>query len=198
LETLNHYPWSSYLGYIGAIPHPPFVEEGPLLKLVAGNSPNPRLAYRQFVETALASSDTELRDLLHSSTWGIGDEEFQAQVEAHQTCRLPQEVCELAPSLRRRQGRRSQEEVMAVVAEVCGFELDILMRRQYRCPARAIAARMLWVHAGLSQKTIAQLLQMGGTASVCARLRRLELTAKADRKLRELLARIDARLNVDC
>jgi len=58
--------------------------------------------------------------------------------------------------------------LLQVVANVWGVEVGALRRRQCRCPARAVAARMLWAHAGLNQRQIGR-PPPNGDRSVCER-----------------------------
>jgi len=88
--------------------------------------------------------------------------------------------------------------LLQVVANVWGVEVVALRRRQYRCPARAVVTRVLWAHAGLNQRQIGRLLQMGTGASVSAHRRRLETAMAADPKLQARCAVTGSRLNVDC
>jgi len=101
-------------------------------------------------------------------------------------------------AFRRQRAEKSAAQILTAVANVWGVEVVALRRRQYRCPARAVAARMLWAHAGLNQRQIGRLLQMGTGAPVSAHLRRLERAMATDPKLQARCAVIDSRLNVDC
>ena len=80
-EHLRRYPWSSYRGYAGVGRRLAFMDEGPVLGMMAVPAGKRRRAYRRFVEGGLAETDAEFVELLERSGWGLGDEAFQAQIE---------------------------------------------------------------------------------------------------------------------
>jgi len=198
LDMLNHFSWSSYRGYAGHAPQAAFVDEKPLLRLGSGNSPTPRLAYRQYLEAGLATQDSEIQELMRSSSLAVGDFDFRDEIQRLHDDRLIHARCAEDVAFRRQRAEKSAAQILTAVANVWGVEVVALRRRQYRCPARAVAARMLWAHAGLNQRQIGRLLQMGTGASVSAHLRRLERAMATDPKLQARCAVIDSRLNVDC
>jgi len=61
----------------------------------------------------------------------------------------------------------------------------VLLRRQYECVARGVAASMLGRHAGLNQRDIGALLGMGSGSAVCRQLQRLR-DPKLRRKIESL------------
>ena len=198
LDTLNNFCWSSYRGYVGHAPQAAFVDEEPLLRLGAGDSPMPRLAYRQYLEAGLASQDSEIQELMRSSSLAVGNSDFREKIQELHDDLLLHARCKEDVAFRRQRAEKSAAQILTAVANVWGVEVGALRRRQYRCPARAVAARMLWAHAGLNQRQIGRLLQMGTGASVSAHLRRLERAMATDPKLQARCAVIDSRLNVDC
>ena len=126
------------------------------------------------------------------------DFDFRDQIQRPHYDRLIHAHCAENVAFRRQRAEKSTAQILTVVANAWGVEVVALRRRRYRCPARAVAARMLWAHAGLNQRQIGRLLQMGTGASVSAHLKRLERAMAADPKLQARCAVIDSRLNVDC
>ncbi len=55
MTRLRGYRWSSYRGYTGLGAEEAFIDYGPLTSLVAEGRRNKRQAYREFVESGLAS-----------------------------------------------------------------------------------------------------------------------------------------------
>jgi putative transposase len=191
---LRAYPWSSYRGYAGLARPCGFVDEGPLLAMTEAPAKRQRRTYRRFVEAGLAESDTELRELLRGRRWGVGDGEFQAGIRDRHTdmtiaVRRREDV-----ALRRVEPQVGAEAVLRAVAEVFAVEASALQRRQYDCPARAVAALMLGRMAGMNQRDAASYLGAGTGAAVCRLLRRLRERQAADPALRQQVARVEAAL----
>lgn len=67
-------------------------------------------------------------------------------------------------------------------------------RRRHNSPLRAVAARFLIRYAGLSQRAVADLLNIGSGAAVCNQLKRLPDRLAADRRLGRLFKMAEERL----
>lgn len=195
IDTLLEHKWSSYLGYIGAKSQYSFVDEGPVLALVAGNLAGARRRYRQYVETGLATCDNEMSELLRSGPPFIGEPPTDPGPNA---LALPKGAKIPQPKHFRQVGSwQAARWVLVVVGALFGVSAESLQRRQYGCAARAVAAWMLCRHAGLSQAAVGNLLGMGGGSAVSHRLRRLEAEVERDPGLASKLAVIDRRLRED-
>ena len=77
---LQAYPWSSYPAYAGLAKPDDFVDYGPILALVGGRQADLNGAYRSYVETGLSQSDEEFVKILHSSSLGIGANDFHEEL----------------------------------------------------------------------------------------------------------------------
>jgi hypothetical protein len=67
------YGWSSYPGDIGRGKQWGFVDESPVLAMMAGGMAIKRKAYREFVETGLATGDEEFQRASRASARAYGN-----------------------------------------------------------------------------------------------------------------------------
>jgi len=173
VQHLRAYPWSSYRGYAGLARPFDFVDEGPILAQTGVPPKRQRRAYRRFVETGIAETDEEFLELVKTSPWGIGDEEFQARIRDLHTGQAIRARRKEDVSFRRVSPTATATAVLDVVAAEFGIEAATLRRRQYDCVARAVAAQLLGRHAGMNQRDIGTFLGMGTGSAVCRQLQRL-------------------------
>jgi len=197
LKALRAYAWSSYQMYAGIQAPADFLDAAPLLGLVAGGLGDPRQGYGRFVEVGLAEDDVEFEELLRSASLAIGNAEFQQRVADSYASGLTQVRRPEDAAFRRIRPKRAPEEVLRAVADVFELAPHDLLRRRYRCRARAIAARMLWVHAGLDQRAIGHLLHMGTGASVCQQLLGLDRAHGTDEELKQRIEAVNTRLKLN-
>lgn len=184
LKALRAYPWSSYPSYIGKSKDLSFVEYGPLLAEMSGKRREWPKRYREFVETGLAESDDDFKVALKESPRSIGsdgfrswiDEIYQKMLETHAR---PEDV-----SFRRFTEPLKADEVLSILSSIFGVETDEFKRRRHSSPLRAVAIRFLLRYAGLTQRDVADLLNIGSGAAACNQLNRLPDKVSKDRKLR--------------
>jgi REP element-mobilizing transposase RayT len=191
-ERLRAYAWSSYCGYAGLDRPFPFVDEEPVLALMEAPANGQRAAYRQFVETGLAETDREFVDLLRTSRWGIGDEEFRDRIRDRHTdmtrrVKRPEDV-----SFRKVSRAVDADVVLRRVAEAFGIDGAALRRRQYACVARSVAAWMLCRHAAMNQRDVATFLGLGSGSAVCQQMKALRVRIGCEPELARCVAMIDA------
>lgn len=180
LAALRAYRWSSYREYVGMTHPVGFLVSRPLLRLVGGSAGDTANEYGRYVEAGLARNDLEFEALLHSSTWALGDEQFREQSALLYQARTARRGCPEDVAFRRARARRSVDEVLQRVGAVFGLTVAELRQRRYGCRARAVAARMLCRHAGLSQREVGRVLNLGTGAAVCQQLRTLERSLETD------------------
>jgi REP element-mobilizing transposase RayT len=189
-KWLRSYPWSSYRGYAGWGEASEFVEERPILDMMAPTARKARRAYQRFVEGGVAETDEEFRQLLRESKWGIGEGAFQDRIRDLHTDR----VCEMRrtedASFRRESPAVSAGVVLDAVAGEFGVQAGFLRRRQYSCAGRAVAAQLLGRYAGMNQRDAAAFLGMGTGSAACRQLKRLRARLADDRSLAQRLKRI--------
>jgi len=173
LMELRAYPWSSYRGYAGLAQSSDFVDDGPILAMMETPEKKRRRAYCRFVVAGIAETDDEFLEVLQGSAWGIGGNEFQERIRDLHTdmanqVKRPEDV-----SFRHAARKVRPEAVLGIVADTFGMKSDDLRKRCYDCVARAVTAQMLGKYAGMNQRDIGGLLNMGTGSAVCQQLKRL-------------------------
>lgn len=194
IKALRAYPWSSYPSYIGKAKDLSYVEYGPLLAEMSGKRREWPKRYREFVETGLAQSDDDFKVALKESPRSIGGDGFRARIdEVYQkmleTHSRPEDV-----SFRRITEPLKPEEVITILSGIFKVEVDEFNRRQHSSPLRAVAIRFLLRYSGLTQRDVADLLNIGSGAAVCNQLNRLPDKLSKDRRLRRLVKQAEEQL----
>ena len=203
IECLRSYPWSSYPSYIDQRKALAFVEYGPLLSAMPGHARDWPKHYRAYVETGLVASDSAapgydatcdaFKSVLKRSPRSIGSDGFRAWIDELYQQRLEQYARPEDVSFRHMAEPLPVAEVLASLGEI--FETDVAAfgRRRHNSPLRAVAARCLIRYAGLSQRAVAELLNIGSGAAVCNQLKRLDGKLAADRQLDRLFKEAEQR-----
>ena len=189
---LREYRWSTYRSYAGLEKAWPFVAYRPLLAMAGSEGRGRNSRYREFVESGLAESDEEFRELAHASATCIGGEGFRAWVAGLYEKRAgahgrPEDV------VFREMGRRlAPDDVLAAVSAGLGVTVESLSCRRRGSWARAVAGRCLIRHAALTQREAAASLGMGTGAAVSTQQRALAGHLPSDRRLRKQEEKIEA------
>ena len=191
IKALRAYPWSSYPCYIGKRKALDFVEYGPVLAGIHGRRGEWPRRYRKFVETGLAESDKEFVTALKASPRSIGSDTFRAWVDELHQKRLKTHARPEDVSFRHASEPLPVEDVLTILGEVFEVEIDELSRRRHNSPLRGVAARFLIRYAGLSQRGVADLLDVGSGAAICNQLTRLPDKLAKDKRLRREFRRAD-------
>lgn len=191
IRFLRTYPWSSYPSYIGRRKPLGFVEYGPLLAQMNGRTGEwPRL-YREFVETGLVGSDDDFEAMLHVSPRSIGGDRFRAWVDRLYHEQLERRVRREDVSFRRVTEVLQPEVVLAALAKVMGVDVSEFGRRQRNSPMRAMASHLLIRRAGLNQRQVADLLNMGSGAAVSKQLARHAEAFDHERSVKKTMGRVE-------
>ena len=194
IQALRTYAWSSYPSYIGKRKALPFVEYGPLLAEMSGKRREKPKQYREFVERGLSESDDEFKIALKESPRSIGgdgfrawiDEVYQKMVEGHAR---PEDV-----SFRRITEPLSADDVLSILSGIFKVDADEFKRRRHSSPLRAVAIRFLLRYAALSQRDIADLLNIGSGSAVCKQHSSLSDKLSKDRRLRRQVKQAEEQL----
>ncbi len=194
-DSLRRYRWSSYRGYAGLDEPYEFVDEVPVLAIMGTPKKKRRLSYRRFVEAGIAKTDEELVELLKTSTWGVGDKEFQDQIRDLHAARARKARRQEDVSFRRVAALVSAPAILDAVAKEFNMERTTLQSRHYDCVARAVAAFLLGRYARVSQRDAAIILGMGTGSAVCRQLQRLRDRRATDPALDKHIHRLC--LNLD-
>ena len=170
---LRAYRWNSYRGYIDERARWDVLEYGPLLGLMPGRASERPAKYRKYVEAGLTETDEEFIELLNQFPRAIGSDEFRAWVDEEYRRLMKSMGSEEDVSFRREVERKDPNGIIEVVAEEFGEEPGALQIQRRRSLIRAVAARMLCKHAGLTQRQAAKLLGFGTGAAMSWQLRKL-------------------------
>jgi len=194
VQRLGEYAWSSFRAYVGLCEGPRWLVSEPMLALVGGRRSGRRRRYWEYVEAGIPEEDLEFRMELMRSAKSIGDEDFREEVEGRYCALLGKRRRVEDVALRQTAPAAvAPETVLVATAQAAGVHVEELSRRRRESPLKAVAARMLVRHAGLTQRDIAPLLGLQSGSSVNCQLRRLsggripktavELTARTERLL---------------
>lgn len=177
---LRAYSWSSYPGYAGLTKPFEMVTEGPILSLVEGEAKKQRLAYRRFVEAAIAQTDEEFLSVLRGSSLVVGGDDFRERVqevyaEAVSHARHPEDA-----SFRKTAKKIAPDAILKLISKHFGVTIESLCMRNHRCIARAVAASLLVKYTGMNQREIGEWLTMGTGSAVSQQIRRLRARQAED------------------
>lgn len=194
IEHLRRYRWSSYPDYMGRDQRWEFVDRGPVLALVAGSLAAQRNAYREFVETGLATADEAFQEALKACPAGIGKESFLKWVEGLRGRKLeganrPEDL-----AFRRVREPLPTAVVAEVVAEVLGVSPEDFGKRRRNSALRALASRFLIRYAGQTQREVAARLGTGTGGAISAQVARLPGLLEGDARLARKVRQIERRL----
>jgi len=191
LRHLHLYHWSSYRAYTGRTKVPDWLEPGPVLEQCSRVQKEQQRQYRAFVENSLAEEDEELLTVLKGPSLAIGDADFVDDVRARMIeqigrCRKQEDM-----SLRHVLERRDPDEVLSIAADAMGVEVGAFRERRRNSVLRAVAARMLCKHAGLTQREAAGALGVRSGAAVGRQQQKLAEALATDRNLRRIVREIE-------
>ncbi len=156
-----------------------------------------RLAYRQFVEAGLLTSDEEFEYMMRNAPWGIGSEAFQDSIRSQYIKIIGGEEARG----KRKEARCSAEEIAQAVAETFGEQSDALRKRRYGCKAQAVLLYLLTRYSGMNQQEAGRWAGIRSGAAVSIRIRRLQEEAGKNEELAERIRGVEQRLmkgNVEC
>lgn len=195
LGELRSYRWSSYAGYGAARKAEPFVRYEPLLRLVGHGRKNPRPAYRRFVEKGVEVAAEEWQSLQSQSRLAVGSPEFIQQTEERYERRVEGSRRLEDVSLRRVARNADPLHVLGMVAERFGISVDTLKRRRRNALDRSVAAYLLVVCSGLSQREAASFLNVSSGVAIGAQLKKCQEEKKANREMRVMIDELEAAFN---
>jgi putative transposase len=192
VALLRQYRWSSYRSYIGRAAPLACVDYAPVLALVQAHPAGRAGAYRRFVEAGLAQLDAAFLESRSLSGLCLGSQAFRERVQSlYQDLQggrgRPEDI-----AFRRRGTWRATEEILDIVCRHLGVNREELRRRRRNSFARALAARMLRDHAGLTQCQIADLLGIGSGGAVGKQLGKLAAELPHNERLRRQVAALAA------
>ena len=195
IRHLHLYHWSSYRAYTGRTKVPDWLEPGPVLAQCGGTKREQHRKYRAFVENSLAEEDEELLLLLRGGGLAIGGEGFVDDIRSRTIELIGRYKKQEDVALRHIRTHVDPDRVLAEVGEVMGVEPGDFKVRRRNSSLRGVASRMLCKYAGLTQRDVARALGMSSGAAVSSQLKKLAALMVGDRRLRQRVADIEARLD---
>ena len=132
---------------------------------------------------------------LGASACGIGGESFLAWVSEFygkmaENKKRPEDI-----SLRNVIERQNPEEVLNIVGAIIRIEVGEFKTRRRDARARALASYYLTCYAGLTQREVAEYLNVGTGSSVGKQMKKLVNDRGNDRKLAKLMETMEGRLS---
>jgi putative transposase len=193
-ECLRDYRWSTYRSFVGVEKPWPWIEYAPLLAMVTAKGHSPAASYAQYVQLGLAKNDEAFGRIYRESRLGLGSPGFVADLRVRYQRVVAGQRNREDAALRKRIGRRSAKEVLAVVAQELGVEEVRFSERHRNSWLRAVAAWALQRHGGLNQRAVADVLGMGTGAGVSQQQAKFRTTVDLEPHWRALTSAIDRRL----
>ena len=191
---LRAYPWSSYRSYIGRSKPLAFIDYGPILQMMDGDRRKRPATYRRFVEAGISDIDAAFVDTKKQSRLCIGSDSYNTRIDA-----LYEDLCEGHAGKQdvsfRRSGRScSAGDVMSVICEVLDIERTDLTCRRRDSMIRPLAAQALCQYCDLTQRQVAEILNLRSGAAISHQLKRLAECITEDSSLRRKHEKIARRI----
>jgi REP element-mobilizing transposase RayT len=190
-QRLRDYGWSSYPAYAGLVERPEWLTCAAVWALVPGRGERAQ-RYRRYVEDGLHRPDVEIAQAVQASPLAIGSVEFQAQVQqAHeqQAAKMRREDV----SFRQLRMPEAPDAVLEEVAGALRVPAAELRRKRRDGLGRAVAALALLRRCGLTQREVAEWLQIGSGSAVSYLLRMLRARAEREAPTSRLVGRLTKR-----
>jgi REP element-mobilizing transposase RayT len=194
VRCLREYPWSTYQSYIGQRKKLPYITYAPVLAVMGGSTGVWSKRYKAFVESGLAECDEDFKASLKASPRSIGSDSFRAKIDMLYEKLTAQSQSPEDISFRRITEPLAPQLVLEIIGEVMDAEIEEFRQRRRGSYQRGVAARYLCKYASLTQREVAHLLNMSTGAAVSQQMRKLSEALIDDRKLREVLNRVDRKL----
>lgn len=183
IKKLTRYPWSSLQGYLNGNRRLSFIDYGMVLSEYGGDTEMARKKYKDLLYAEL-SKDIDIKDKIIGQSL-IGRSEFIKWVKEKF---IDKDISNEIPALKKIHCYNSVEGIMVAIKEVIGKSLDDL--KEDKGVHRQIAMDLLYRYGGLKGEEIGKIFGVGYT-SVSQERRRLAKKMQRDRKLRELIIRIE-------
>jgi putative transposase len=190
IELLRQYPWSSYRSYIGRSKRLEFVDYRPVLNMMGGLKKNQASTYRRFVETGISDIDAALIEAKQRSRLCIGPEEFHNRVKLLYEKRVAEQTVKEDISFRHAVNVKTVDEVLTIVCHLLKIDREALQARQRNSFTRAIAAKALCDHCGMTQRQVGEVLGLRTGVAVSCQLRKLSEQIEKDKKLKQTIGQI--------
>jgi hypothetical protein len=183
IKKLKEYPWSSLHGYLNGHRRLSFIDCGMVLGEYGGDTEMARKKYKDLLYAEL-SKGADMKDKIIGQSL-IGRAEF---IEWVKEKFIDKDKSSEIPAMKEIHCYNSVEGIIAAIKDETGKSLDDM--REKKGLYRQIAMDLLYRLGGLKGKEIGKIFGVGYT-SVSQERRRLAKKMQKDRKLWELIIRIE-------
>jgi len=183
IKKLKGYPWSSLHGYLNVNRKLSFIDYGMVLGEYGGDTEMARKKYKDLLYAEL-SKDIDIKDKIIGQSL-IGRSEF---IEWVKEKFIDKDISSEISAVKEIHCYNSVEVIMGAIKEVTGKSPDDL--KEKKGVYRQIAMDLLYRFGGLKGEEIGKIFEVGYT-SVSQERRRLAKKMQRDRKLWELIIRIE-------
>jgi putative transposase len=183
IKKLKAYPWSSLQGYLNVNRRLSFINYGMVLGEYGGDTEMARKKYKDLLYAELFK-DIDIKDNIIGQSL-IGRSEFIDWVKEKF---IDKDISSEIPAMKEIHCYNSVEGIMGAIKEVTGKSPDDL--KEDKGVHRQIVMDLLYRFGGLKGEEIGKIFGVGYT-SVSQERRRLAKKMQKDRKLRELIVRIE-------
>jgi len=162
--------------------------------MIGGSKKRQTVTYRRFVESGITDIDAAFIEAKQRSKLCVGSESCYERIRVlYERC-LKQGHGKEDVSFRRLGGTQPADKVMDCICEVLSIERGQLLRRQRNSWLRAMAAKALCDHSGLTQRQAAEALGMTTGVAVSRQLHKLSRVLQGDKGLQKQLEAIRKRV----
>ena len=183
IKKLKGYQWSSLHGYININKRLSYIDYGMVLGEYGGDTEMARKKYKDLLYIEL-SKDVDIKDKIIGQSI-IGRAEF---IEGVREKFIDKDNIREIPAVKEIHRYRSEEEIISAIKKETGKGLNEL--RQDKGIYRQITMDLLYRHGGMKGEEIGKIFGVGYT-SVSQERRRLANKMQEDRKIRDLVIRIE-------
>lgn len=183
IKKLTRYPWSSLQGYLNGNRRLYFIDYGMVLSEYGGDTEIARKKYKDLLYAELSKA-IDIKDKILGQSL-IGRSEF---IEWVKEKIIDKDKSSEIPAVKKIHCYNSVEGIMGAIEDETGKSLDYMRENKGEC--RQIAMDLLYRLGGLKGEEIGQIFGVGYT-SVSQERRRLAKKKRKDKKLRELIIRIE-------
>ena len=183
---LRQYVWSSYQSYIGKVKGFDYVSYGPVLSMMGLAKHKQASVYRRFVEAGIVEIDAAFIESKQRSKLCLGSDDFHEEVDTMYRKRVAGYDHKEDASFRHGTRQHSADEVLDTVCKVLGIRHAELRKRQRDSLIRPIASRALCDYSGLTQREVADVLQLTSGGAVSKQLAHLATLQTKDKSVQKV------------
>lgn len=188
IQCLKDYLWSSLPGYISNKKKEEFIDYAMVLEEYGGDNDRGRLAYKKMIYTDITEKIEIKNKIIGQSI--LGGEEFIGWVRNKFLKKKKDREC---PSLREIQRYKAKEEIIKVIEKEIGKNIEDI--KIEKGSVRQIVMDLLYRVGGLTGVEIGKMLDVD-YSTVSQGRKRLREKIQKDKKIKQLLNRIEGKLSI--